>query len=180
MEWEEINLNDLLACCRRELALRQRVYPKWIAKGWMSEAKAEKELELMRLCVEFLVQQVFLAVVARKSNKGDWHKSETNEVAVRASRRTHKRGADDKGEDFSVLTAHYDRLLETITRRRALLHVQLMDDGAVITINKFPNLNAYLRFSELGVEGENFVAELDRTSDLIRSIRRWLTLIGDK
>jgi hypothetical protein len=79
-----------------------------------------------------------------------------------------------------VLTAHYDRLLETITRRRALLHVQLMDDGAVITINKFPNLNAYLRFSELGVEGENFVAELDRTSDLIRSIRRWLTLIGDK
>ncbi len=71
MEWEEINLNDLLGCCRRELAMRQRVYPKWIAKGYITEAKAEKELELMRQCVEFLVQQIFLAVVARKSNRGD-------------------------------------------------------------------------------------------------------------
>jgi hypothetical protein len=62
MEWHEVNLNDLLACCRRELELRQRVYPKWVAKGTMSEAKAAKELELMRVVVEFLVHCVFKAV----------------------------------------------------------------------------------------------------------------------
>ena len=62
MEWHEVNLNDLLGCCRRELALRQRVYPKWVAKGTMSEAKAAKELELMRVVVEFLTHCIFKAV----------------------------------------------------------------------------------------------------------------------
>jgi hypothetical protein len=65
MEWHDVNLNDLLACCRRELELRQRVYPKWVAKGTMSEAKAAKELELMRVVVEFLVHCVFKAVTRR-------------------------------------------------------------------------------------------------------------------
>jgi hypothetical protein len=65
MEWHEVNLNDLLACCRRELELRQRVYPKWVARGTMSEAKAAKELELMRVVVEFLVHCVFKAVTRR-------------------------------------------------------------------------------------------------------------------
>lgn len=67
MEWEEINLNDLLGCLRRELALRQRVYPKWVAKGSMTDAKAAKEVELMRQCVDFMVHCIFKAVCARKS-----------------------------------------------------------------------------------------------------------------
>jgi hypothetical protein len=65
MEWHEVNLNDLLACCRRELAFRQRCYPKWVAKGTLSEKKAEAELELMRTLVEFLVHCVFKAVTRR-------------------------------------------------------------------------------------------------------------------
>ncbi len=73
-----------------------------------------------------------------------------------------------------MLTAQYDRLLEFATGQRspglrALLHVQLMDDGAVITISKFPSLNAYLASSDLQAEG--FVAELDRMRSVIRSIR---------
>jgi hypothetical protein len=66
MEWHEVNLNDLLACCRRELAFRQRVYPKWVDKGTMKEAKADQEIELMRVVVEFLVHCVFKAVTRRK------------------------------------------------------------------------------------------------------------------
>ena len=65
MEWREVNLNDLLGCCRRELEFRQRVYPKWIAKGTMSEKKASAEIELMRVVVEFLVHCVFKAVTRR-------------------------------------------------------------------------------------------------------------------
>lgn len=62
MEWHEIDLNDLLGCCRRELAVRQRVYPKWVAKGTLSEAKAAREIELMRSVCEFLVHCVFKAI----------------------------------------------------------------------------------------------------------------------
>ena len=65
MEWHEINLNDLLGCCRRELAVRQRVYPKWVAKGTMKQDKADQEIELMRTVVDFLVHCVFKAVTRR-------------------------------------------------------------------------------------------------------------------
>ena len=65
MSWHEVDLNDLLGCCRRELAQRQRVYPKWVAKGTLSEKKAEKELELMQHVVDFLVHCVFKAVTRR-------------------------------------------------------------------------------------------------------------------
>ena len=66
MSWHEVDLNDLLACCRRELAFRQRCYPKWVAKGTLSEKKAEKELELMQHVVDFLVHCVFKAVTRRR------------------------------------------------------------------------------------------------------------------
>lgn len=59
MEWTEVNLNELLGCVRRELAFRERCYPRWVAKGTITEKKAEKELELMRLCVEYFVDAVF-------------------------------------------------------------------------------------------------------------------------
>jgi hypothetical protein len=62
MQWHEVNLNDLLACCRRELALRQRVYPKWVEKGTMKPKKAEAEIEQMRAVCDFLVHCVFKAV----------------------------------------------------------------------------------------------------------------------
>jgi len=62
MDAQEFDLNALLACCRRELAVRQRVYPKWIAKGFMSQAKADKELELMRLCCDYFVDAIFRSV----------------------------------------------------------------------------------------------------------------------
>ena len=65
MEWHEVNLNDLLGCCRRELGFRQRVYPKWVEKGTMKEEKAAAEIELMRTVVDFLVHCVFKAVTRR-------------------------------------------------------------------------------------------------------------------
>jgi hypothetical protein len=58
----EYDLNELLSCCRRELATRQRVYPKWVAKGFYTEKKAEKELRLMRDCVDYFVDAIFLSV----------------------------------------------------------------------------------------------------------------------
>lgn len=65
MSWHEVDLNQLLGCCRRELAFRQRCYPKWIEKGTMTEKKAQTEIELMRSLCDFLVHCVFKAVTRR-------------------------------------------------------------------------------------------------------------------
>ena len=62
MEWHEIDLNDLLACCRRELSRRQYVYPKRVDEGTMSDKKCEEEITQMRAVVDFLVHCVFKAV----------------------------------------------------------------------------------------------------------------------
>ena len=62
MESHEIDLNALLGCARRELAFRQRCYPKWVEKGTLTEKKAQTELELMRSLCDFLVHCIFKAV----------------------------------------------------------------------------------------------------------------------
>jgi signal recognition particle subunit SEC65 len=45
-----IPLQAQLAEVRREIALRERVYPKWIAegKGGLTQATADRKLETMR------------------------------------------------------------------------------------------------------------------------------------
>jgi hypothetical protein len=70
MSWREVDLNPLLGCARRELAFRQRVYPKWVLKGTMSEKKAEEEIELMRSLCEFLVHCIFKAVTRQAKPPG--------------------------------------------------------------------------------------------------------------
>ena len=71
MEWHEIDLNALLGCARRELAFRQRCYPRWVEKGTLTEKKAGIELELQRSLCDFLVHCVFKAVTrGGKSHDG--------------------------------------------------------------------------------------------------------------
>lgn len=43
-----ITRDDKIAALRREMALRERVYPKWIASGRMKQSKADHELAVMR------------------------------------------------------------------------------------------------------------------------------------
>ena len=62
MQWHEVDLNALLGCARREVAFRQRCYPRWVEKGTLTEKKAETELELMRQVCDFLTHCVFKAV----------------------------------------------------------------------------------------------------------------------
>jgi hypothetical protein len=68
-QWHEVDLNALLGCCRRELAVRQRCYPKWVAKGTLSEKKAAAEIELMRSLCDFLVHCIFKAVTRSTLSK---------------------------------------------------------------------------------------------------------------
>ena len=42
-------IRKLKDCCSREAALRDKVYPKWVAAGKMKKEKADEEIRLMRL-----------------------------------------------------------------------------------------------------------------------------------
>lgn len=43
-----ISLDEMIAAADREIAMRQRVYPRWVAEGRMKQAKADHEIAAMR------------------------------------------------------------------------------------------------------------------------------------
>jgi hypothetical protein len=69
MAWHDIDLNDLLGSAKRELAFRQRIYPKWVDKGTLKAKKAEEELELQRQLIDFLTHCIFKAVTRREAQQ---------------------------------------------------------------------------------------------------------------
>jgi hypothetical protein len=52
----EISIEDQLRAARRELKLRERFYPGWIAQGRLTSATADHELAAMRAIVGTLEQ----------------------------------------------------------------------------------------------------------------------------
>lgn len=45
---------ELIACAKREAAIRRRVYPGWVAKGRMSPGDAQHEMDCMDAIVRTL------------------------------------------------------------------------------------------------------------------------------
>ena len=43
---------ELAECARRELAMRRRVYPRWVATKQMTQDKADREIAMMRAIAE--------------------------------------------------------------------------------------------------------------------------------
>lgn len=56
------NIQEAIAEVRREVKLRERLYPQWIAAGRLSRALAERQLARMKYALELLE--------ARKENPG--------------------------------------------------------------------------------------------------------------
>lgn len=44
---EPITIERQIAAVRREVSMRRRVYPRWIASGKMSQDQADREIEAM-------------------------------------------------------------------------------------------------------------------------------------
>jgi hypothetical protein len=42
-----LTMDELIACVEREIRLRQQVYPRRVADKRMSQAKADREIEMM-------------------------------------------------------------------------------------------------------------------------------------
>ena len=53
---ERVTLETQLACIRREIRMRENVYPRWIETGKMTANKANAELAAMRAVLETLVE----------------------------------------------------------------------------------------------------------------------------
>jgi hypothetical protein len=53
-----ITAKEKLECARRELVMRKRVYPKWVADGRMTKAQADRQIEVMTAIAEDYAQQV--------------------------------------------------------------------------------------------------------------------------
>lgn len=43
---------EQIACVEREIAMRERVYPRWVADHKMTQKKADQELAAMRAVLE--------------------------------------------------------------------------------------------------------------------------------
>jgi hypothetical protein len=49
-----VSIEDQVACAERELKMRERVYPRWVGEGRMSQDKADKEIAAMRAIIATL------------------------------------------------------------------------------------------------------------------------------
>lgn len=43
----QVRIDDQIACVTREIAMRRKVYPRWVAAGKMTQAKADTEISCM-------------------------------------------------------------------------------------------------------------------------------------
>ena len=50
-----ITVLEQIECARREVAMRKRVYPRWVANGKMKQNKADLEIEIMESIVDLLL-----------------------------------------------------------------------------------------------------------------------------
>lgn len=60
------NIQEQLACAKRELELRRRVYPKWVSVKKMTQEKADAEIACMEAIVCTLDRQAALAAVTEE------------------------------------------------------------------------------------------------------------------
>ncbi len=51
-----INLHQQIACVRREIKMRQDVYPRWVGKGKLRQAEADYQIVAMQAVLETLEQ----------------------------------------------------------------------------------------------------------------------------
>lgn len=51
---QPISLEQMIGCAKRELGMRQRVYPRWVATGKMTAAQERLEVDTMAAIVTTL------------------------------------------------------------------------------------------------------------------------------
>lgn len=52
-----VPIQHQVECVRREISMRERAYPRWVADKRMTQKKADQELEMMRAVLETLEKE---------------------------------------------------------------------------------------------------------------------------
>ncbi len=73
---------ELLASARRELALRRRVYPRWVESGRISEDQAAHEIQCMSDICEVLELRKVLAEVTEELRAESVRQQEQNKSGI--------------------------------------------------------------------------------------------------
>lgn len=63
MTLEPIPISDQIACLEREIRIRERVYPRWVDKGKLTQKAADLELWRMRAAVVTLQRSMTVGTV---------------------------------------------------------------------------------------------------------------------
>lgn len=50
-----VSLDDMIACVKREIQLRRRVYPRWVQNGNMKQSTADEEIRRMEAVLHRLI-----------------------------------------------------------------------------------------------------------------------------
>ena len=51
---QSVSLAQQIACVKREIGMRTRVYPRWVSASRMTQAKADSELQAMHAVLDTL------------------------------------------------------------------------------------------------------------------------------
>lgn len=54
LDYKPEYFNEMVECVKREVKMRERVYPRWIAAGKMKQENADREIATMKKVLEFL------------------------------------------------------------------------------------------------------------------------------
>lgn len=69
-----MNINDLIKEAQRELRMRERVYPKWVASEKMKPQTADRQLAAQKEIVRCLTQQRDIFEETNRDNKATLYK----------------------------------------------------------------------------------------------------------
>jgi hypothetical protein len=106
------SIADQIACVRREIGMRERVYPKWVAGGRMKQDAADRELAAMRAVLATLqsLKQATFAITVDTDGEG-----------FMSATVVHRTGGDERrGELFGVEAQDlHARLCRIASRKEA-------------------------------------------------------------
>lgn len=57
-----ITIDAMIKCIEREIAMRERVYPRWVESKKMSQEKADDEIQIMKAVLDRLKQDKYSKV----------------------------------------------------------------------------------------------------------------------
>lgn len=54
LDYKPEYINEMIECVKREVKMRERVYPRWVSAGKMTQKKADYEIDTMYHVLSFI------------------------------------------------------------------------------------------------------------------------------